>query len=71
MVEVLTNRELAFGERTLWDLQPEMQVTLSRRQHVKVSGGIRVPLNARLGRTNTVMMYVLWDWFEGGLFSGW
>lgn len=71
IVEVLGVRELVSGEPAVWDLLPEMQVTLSRRQHIKVSGGVRVPLNARFARSNAVTMYVLWDWFEGGLFSGW
>lgn len=71
MVEVLGFRELAFGEPAFWDLVPEMQVTISRRQHIKINGGVRVPVNARLGRGNTATVYVLWDWFEGGLFSGW
>lgn len=71
IVEVLGVRELAFGERASWDLMPEMQVTLSRRQHIKVNGGVRVPLTLHRFRDKTLTMSVLWDWFEGGLFSGW
>jgi hypothetical protein len=71
MVEVLADRELEFGERVLWDVLPQLQVTLSRRQHISANGGIRVPLNARIGRRPAVMIYVLWDWFDGGLLEGW
>ena len=35
MVEVLADRELASGEKTNWDLLPQLQVTLSKRQHVR------------------------------------
>jgi mono/diheme cytochrome c family protein len=70
MVEVLGFRELESGEPARWDLLPEMQVTLSRRQHIMVNGGVRVPLNL-WSRTPTVILSFLWDWSHGDLFSGW
>jgi mono/diheme cytochrome c family protein len=72
MVELLGNRELTPDpdEVAFWDLLPELQVTLSRRQHISVSGGMRIPLNYRT-RTSTVIVSFLWDWYQGGLFSGW
>ena len=70
MIEVLGTHELAFDEPVFWDLLPEMQVALSRRQHISVSGGVRFPLNLR-SRSPTVIMSFLWDWYHGGLFSGW
>jgi len=30
-----------------------------------------VPLNDRSGRNTQFMIYVLWDWFDGGLTEGW
>jgi len=36
-----------------------------------VNVGVRVPLNDRAGRDTRVMVYLLWDWFDGGLFDGW
>jgi hypothetical protein len=71
MFEVLRSREHAPGERAGWDVVPQMQVSLSRRQHVLINGGLRVPVNKRDERGNTLMVYLLWDWFDGGLFSGW
>ncbi len=71
MVEVLGVRELVRGEALVWDAVPQMQVTLSRRQHVMVNLGVRLPVNERRGRTAEVMAYLLWDWFDGGLFDGW
>lgn len=71
MVELLGARELVAGEGLTWDLLPQMQVTLSRRQHVMLNGGVRLPLTEREGRPARVMIYVLWDWFDGGLFDGW
>jgi hypothetical protein len=50
---------------------PEFQVTLSRRQHVRAALGYDVPLNDTAGRSTQLMMYVLWDWFDGGLLEGW
>jgi len=71
MVEVLAARALEAGERTQWDLVPQVQVTLSRRQHVMVNGGVRVPLTDARRRTTAVLFYLLWDWFDGGLTDGW
>jgi hypothetical protein len=71
MVELLAARELVSGEPTHWDLVPQMQVTLSRRQHVMMNAGVRLPLNRREGRDTRFVVYLLWDWFDGGLFEGW
>jgi hypothetical protein len=53
------------------DLVPQMQVTLSRRQHVRANLGVQVPVSHTAGRPVQVTFYVLWDWFDGGLFEGW
>jgi mono/diheme cytochrome c family protein len=71
MVEILGARELEDGQRAVWDVAPQMQVTLSKRQHVMVSAGVRLPVNAREGRRATFITYLLWDWFDGGFFDGW
>lgn len=71
MVEILGARELIDGGKPHWDLLPQMQVSLSTRQHVLLNAGVRVPLNQRESRRASVLAYLLWDWFDGGLFSGW
>lgn len=71
MLEVLGAREIADGAAVEWDLVPQMQVSLSTRQHILLNVGMRVPVNERQERKTLLMMYVLWDWFDGGLFSGW
>ena len=71
MVEVLAARELSSGERVVWDLLPQMQVTLNKRQHIMLSGGVRLPVNEREGRKPQVLAYLLWDWFDGGFLDGW
>jgi hypothetical protein len=71
MIEVLGAREMESGERALWDVVPQMQVTLSKRQHIMLNGGVRVPLNDRRERSAQVIVYLLWDWFDGGLLDGW
>ncbi len=71
MVEILADRELVDGETTNWDLVPQFQVTLNRRQHIRANFGIKIPLNDFSDRPMQVMFYVLWDWFDGGLRDGW
>jgi mono/diheme cytochrome c family protein len=71
MAELLAAHELGGDEPTLWDIVPQVQVSLSRRQHILLDVGVRLPLNERDERGATFMTYLLWDWFDGGLFSGW
>jgi len=71
MVEVLVDRDFETGARTNLDLVPQMQVSLSRRQHVFFNFGVRTPVNNRTGRDTQLMFYFLWDWFDGGLREGW
>ncbi len=70
MMELLAAKELG-GEAPQWDVLPQMQVTLSTRQHIMINAGVRIPLNERETRSSSVLVYFLWDWFDGGLFSGW
>lgn len=71
MVEWLAARDLEEGARVQWDVVPQMQVTLNRRQHIMINVGVRVPVNERAGRSTQVITYFLWDWFDGGLLNGW
>jgi mono/diheme cytochrome c family protein len=71
MVEFLADRDLVDNAKTNWDILPEMQVTISRRQHVRANVGVRTPLNNTLGRSRQVVFYVLWDWGDGKLTEGW
>ena len=71
MVELLADRELVKGEGINWDVVPQFQVTLSRRQHIRASAGFRIPVNNTGSRSTQVMFYLLWDWFDGGLRDGW
>jgi mono/diheme cytochrome c family protein len=57
--------------RAEWDLVPEAQVSLSKLQHVLLNVGVRVPLNEREDRKPQLLVYLLWDWFDGGLFDFW
>jgi hypothetical protein len=54
-----------------WDVVPQMQVTLNRRQHIMINVGVRIPVSERAGRDTQVITYFLWDWFDGGLQDGW
>ena len=71
MVEILADRDLETGAATNWDVVPEMQITLNKRQHIRVNVGIRKPINNTAGRSTQVLAYALWDWFDGGLREGW
>jgi mono/diheme cytochrome c family protein len=69
IVEVLGTRP--FGAPTEWDVVPQLQVSLSGLQHVLLNVGLRVPVRQPLSRSKTVIVYLLWDWFDGGLRSNW
>lgn len=71
MLELLAARRLATNAETEWDVLPEVQVTLNRRQHVRIGAGIRVPVNQTDHPRKSAMFYLLWDWYEGGFFQGW
>lgn len=70
MVEVLGSRELESGAVNHWDIVPQMQVTLNTRQHIMLNLGVRIPADDP-DRDAQFMVYVLWDWFDGGLLEGW
>ena len=69
MLEVLAAKPE--GGATEWDVVPQMQVSLSKLQHVLLNVGVRVPLNERAERKPRLLTYILWDWFDGGLFDFW
>lgn len=54
-----------------WDVVPQMQLSLSKLQHVLLNVGMRVPLTERAQRRAQLVTYLLWDWFDGGLFQFW
>ena len=71
MVEFVADRDLVTGAKTNWDVAPQMQVTLSRRQHIRANLGYRRPLTNTAGRQSQVIFYLLWDWADGKLTKGW
>ncbi len=71
MIEVLAARELGGGATTQWDLAPQLQVSLNKRQHVLAAIGIRQPITDRSSRPTELVFYLLWDWFDGGVLAGW
>ncbi|MFW6198238.1 MAG: c-type cytochrome [Acidobacteriota bacterium] len=72
MVELLGKAELADGGTEVqWDLLPQVQVSLNTRQHVLGNVGVRLPLTESGQRDTQLLVYVLWDWFDGGFFQGW
>jgi len=71
-VELLTTHEFAPGAKLQWDIVPQLQVSLSTRQHVLASFGTRIPLNDRGGdRQTQFVFYLIWDWYDGGLLDAW
>lgn len=65
------------GQRSEWDIVPQLQVSLSKLQHVMVAGGLRIPVfepeisNEHAPRRLQVVGYLLWDWYDGGFFDFW
>ncbi len=71
MLEFLADRDMqAFG-KTNWDLAPQLQVSLSKRQHVRATIGLRIPASNVLDRHSELMFSIFWDWFDGSLREGW
>jgi mono/diheme cytochrome c family protein len=71
MLEVLGARPLVSGAHIEWDLVPGVQATLNTRQHVRLAGGVRLPVTEASQRSKSVILYLLWDWYEGSFFQGW
>jgi hypothetical protein len=71
MTELVFDRDLETGARTNFDVLPEFQVTLNKRQHVRADIGVQIPVTNTAGRPVQVVFYVLWDWFDGKLQDGW
>lgn len=71
MVEFLGAKAHADGTKVQWDILPQMQISLSKRQHVLMNVGVRLPMTDSGPRRTQLMVYLLWDWFDGGFFQGW
>jgi cytochrome c553 len=71
MCEVIANRDLTDAAKTDWDVLPQMQVTISKRQHIRGDLGLRIPATNTAGRQKQLMFYLLWDWADGKLTQGW
>jgi hypothetical protein len=71
MVEFLMDRNFSPGASNNWDVLPEMQITISRRQHVRAGFGVREPMTNTSGRNPQVLFYLLWDRADGKLWNGW
>jgi cytochrome c553 len=71
MFEFLAQRDLIDGSKTDWDVLPQMQVTISHRQHIRGDLGVRVPVSNTTGRAVQLQLYLLWDWQDGKIHEGW
>ncbi len=72
MVEVLGARELRSSDAAvIWDVVPQIQVTLNRRRHLRLNVGAVVPVNRTEDRHVQLATYLLWDWYEGSPLKGW
>ena len=47
------------------------EVAFEAPDDVLFSVGVQVPVTERETRSKSVMAYLLWDWFDGGLFELW
>jgi hypothetical protein len=71
-LEFLTTQEFMPGAKLQMDLVPQLQVSLSARQHILASIGERIPLNDRgPDRQPQLVFYIIWDWYDAGLLEGW
>ena len=71
MVEILGATEIDDGVPPDWDIVPQLQVALSRRQHVRLGLGALLPLTRFEDRQIEIQAYLVWDWYDGGFAEGW
>ena len=71
MMEVLAARDLESGAKTNWDLVPQVHFTVNTRQHIMMNIAARIPVTDSGIRDTQILVYMLWDWFDGGFFQGW
>ncbi len=71
MVELLATRDFQPEAGTDWDVLPQMQVTISARQHIRADVGVQAPFTHTSNRSPQVVFYVLWDWADGKFWQGW
>lgn len=71
MVEILGSENIARSGGTEWDIAPQVQISLSARQHVRLCFGARIPLNHREEAAPIYAVYLMWDVYDGGFFEGW
>ena len=71
MIELAASRDLVTGSPVEWNMVSEFQVSLSALQHVRANVGLDIPLTQRDTRHAQLMAYVLWDMYDGPLFSNW
>jgi len=71
MLEILAERGLVSGASVEVDLAPQVQVSLNTRQHILLNAGVRFPLDDDDDRGVQAVVYLLWDWFDGGFLDGW
>ncbi|PLW84320.1 cytochrome c, class I [Kineobactrum sediminis] len=71
MLELVASRENAPSADTEWDAVPQLQIMLSKRQHVRLNIGWRMALTNDDIRDDQFLVYLLWDWFDGSLAEGW
>ena len=45
-------------------------MTLNARQHVRLAGGVRLPVTQTSERRTSVIVYLLWDWYKGRYHPG-
>ena len=71
MFEIQSVRVLGTEAATLWDFMPQVQLSISKRRHVRANFGVLMPMNDMATRPMQAMGYLLWDWYDGGLDEGW
>ncbi len=80
--ELITTRNLAPRQNFTLTLVPQMQVTVSKRQHMRLGLGFNLPPPVVKGPINPAIIINpvntrqftfcwLWDTFDGGFFEGW
>ncbi len=71
MIEITGSTTVRAGAVPDWNWYPQVQIPLNVRQHVSINIGASLPINDFQGREKKILVYLAWDWFDGGFFEGW
>ncbi len=69
-IELLGAKNLGSSEHTI-SLVPKIYIALTKRGHLAISIGREIPIYGETPFKYRYVGFILWDYVDGGIFSGW